>query len=758
MHAPQAPAIIRTDYRPDIDGLRAIAVLSVLAYHLGIAGFSGGFVGVDIFFVISGFLITGIVKRDVEGERFSFYSFYARRARRLMPAMIFIIIACWISAFLMLEPSLMRSFARSALATLAAVSNILFWQESNYFDVAARFKPLLHTWSLSVEWQFYAVWPAFIALALTRAKQWSAPAIIAAVSAASFIATVGLLFIPVPEISDARSATFYLMPFRIFEFGLGALVVWLPTHHKATQRILAEVSFIGGLSLIVFSAMYYTTRSVLPTALPVVGATLAIIGSPGSFSGAILRNRVSAFVGKISYSIYLVHWPLIVFTEYFQFGPLSVSERVILFALSIALGAALYLAIERPFHERGLFRMEPAYAAPALLALSMAAVAAPTALAAYDGIVWRVDGNALGLNADNTKTIVDKSILGRVGCEGACVLNMTTNPNILIVGDSHVDHYSKTLEALGGDHYKFFLAYGPSCFFGSQMASVNVSPGNERVCRESITALQTWTDQGYKFNAIVISQLWSGYLENLTRKSDGTPIRFDGYPDLYDHMLADIDEKYQGYKGKIVIVGRAPNTNLSCYLRPTYLPMHCPRPSLDEFREFRAAYERFAAKTPLDVSFVAPVDTICPEYGDCRIVDDDGHILYTDAHHLSIYGARLIVPKILATIKEKETAVCSQGLKTVLPKPFVSVRGFAYASTTPALTSISDDINHPARSPAILCEDGRSIGQPHIVHEVIGKNGGGTFSHWGDSVIFSASDNSDPNKNGRVYSLVQPND
>ena len=758
MHAPQAPAIIRADYRPDIDGLRAIAVLSVLAYHLGIAGFSGGFVGVDIFFVISGFLITGIVKRNVEVERFSFYSFYARRARRLMPAMIFVIIACWISAFLMLEPSLMGNFARSALATLAAVSNILFWQESNYFDVAARFKPLLHTWSLSVEWQFYALWPAFIALSLTRAKQWSAPAFIAAASAASIIATVGLLFMPVPGVSDARSATFYLMPFRIFEFGLGALVVWLPTHHKASQGLLAEVSSIGGLSLIVFSAMYYTTRSVLPTVLPVIGATLVIIGSRASLSGAILRNRISAFVGKISYSVYLVHWPLIVFTEYFQFGPLSASERVILFALSITLGAALYFAIERPFHELGIFRMEPAYAAPALLALSMAAVAAPTALAAYDGIVWRVDGNALGLNADNTKTIVDKSILGRIGCEGACVLNLTTNPKILIVGDSHVDHYSKTFEALGGDHYQFFLAYGPSCFFGAQMMSVNISSSNQKTCVESISALQAWIDHPYRFDAIIVGQLWSGYLENLIRKSDGLPIHFSGYAQLYDRMLADIAEKYQGFAGKVIFVGRAPNTNLSCYLRPTYLPMHCPRPELDEFREFRAAYERFAAKTSLDVSFVAPVDTICPDYGDCRIIDDDGHILYTDAHHLSIYGARLIVPKILAAIKEREIAVCSQGLKTVLPKPFVSVRGFAFASPAPTLTNISDDMNHPARSPAILCEDGRSIGQPHMVHEVIGKNGGGTFSHWGNSVIFSASDNSDPNKNGRVYSLVQPND
>ena len=175
MHAPQVPVIARTEYRADIDGLRAVAVIAVLLFHLGFPRFAGGFVGVDIFFVISGYLITGIIKTGIEQKRFTLAGFFARRGRRLLPGMFVVIAASSIAAFLMLSPEHLRSFARSAVASVFGVSNILFWQESDYFDLSARLKPLLHTWTLSLEWQFYLVWPAIVAFALSGRTRWAAP-------------------------------------------------------------------------------------------------------------------------------------------------------------------------------------------------------------------------------------------------------------------------------------------------------------------------------------------------------------------------------------------------------------------------------------------------------------------------------------------------------------------------------------------------------------------------------------------------------
>src|SRR4051794_26144027 len=163
------------NYRPDIDGLRAIAVLSVLFYHLGFRGFPGGFVGVDVFFVISGYLITGIIKAELERKAFSFASFYARRARRLLPALFATIGVCALVAILLFTPDHLSAYAASARDAALGVSNIRFWTESDYFDISARLKPLLHTWSLSLEWQFYALWPAFIVAgfaALPRRLPW----------------------------------------------------------------------------------------------------------------------------------------------------------------------------------------------------------------------------------------------------------------------------------------------------------------------------------------------------------------------------------------------------------------------------------------------------------------------------------------------------------------------------------------------------------------------------------------------------------
>jgi peptidoglycan/LPS O-acetylase OafA/YrhL len=638
MHGKIATAGAKTDYRADIDGLRAIAVIAVLLFHLGFPRFGGGFIGVDVFFVISGYLITGMIKADIELGDFSMGRFLARRGRRLLPAMFAVIAATSIAAFLMLSPDHLRSYAGSAVTATLGASNILFWQESNYFDLSARLKPLLHTWTLGVEWQFYLVWPAFTLFAMSGRTLWSAPQLIGAVSAASLVLAIiiGLRW---------PAATFYLMPFRAFEFGIGALLLWLPLIGGA----VAEIVLLGGLALIVFPVLLLDGKVFHNPAMmlfPTLGAALMIAGGTASRVGVVIRNRVAAYLGQISYSLYLVHWPLIVFTEYFYFRPLTTNEAMKLFFISLGVAAILYHVLEAPIHKRRLLNMTPRYAGAVMTAIAAFALFLPALLAIPDGLSWRVDANALGLRDENTKTLVNKEILGHLGCTEPCVFGKEDGPMVLVFGDSHADHFTKMLLSFGGTRYRFHYAGAASCFNGATLTIRPWNPGIAAACAKARETVLGWV-KTYKYKAVIVGQRWFAYGQALAR--DGTVIDIPDQAALENTMLSDVAALLPGFTGPLIITGWAPITNTACYTRPHYLSMTCPTISFVEYELFRKVVAEFKAKSPLKINFVDVAATICPN-GVCRVTDDKGRILYTDSDHLSIYGAELIVPQFLSII------------------------------------------------------------------------------------------------------------
>ncbi len=640
--------------RPDIDGLRAVAVVAVLLYHLGAPGARGGFVGVDVFFVISGYLITKMIVADLDRGSFGFGAFYVRRARRLLPAM-FVAIALTLGAsFLVLGPEPMASLGRSAVAATLGASNVLFWIESDYFDLAARQKPLLHTWSLGVEWQFYAVWPVVLAGARAAAptSKRALPTVVATLGAASLALDVAIArgALTLPSGVDGATTAFYHMPFRVFELALGALVVWAPPARTSAQR---EVSAAAGLAMIVVAIVTFDGRAFFPAAnalLPTVGAALVIWGGEAPAMAAPLRHRATSYVGRISYSVYLVHWPLIVLTEYALFRPLRPAEAVAVGATSIALGALMHHTVELPFHERTVLARAPRFARPALGVIAAALLVWVSARAAASGWPWRLDADALALDPREDRTGVAKDTLGRLDCRGPCEFGDPKSADeILVVGDSHVEHYTKALRDLAGGRYHFFLAYGPSCFFGATMTTRSPLDRVNRQCAASNATLREWLAQ-HTFRAIILSELWSGYREALVHTQTGAPVRFASDDELYARMLHDATALYAGFKGKVVVLGRAPSTNTACYQRPRYLPLRCPEAPLDEHAAFARAFARFAASSELDLAFVDPVDDVCPG-GRCRITDDHGRVLYTDVHHLSRFGAALVVPRVMALVE-----------------------------------------------------------------------------------------------------------
>jgi peptidoglycan/LPS O-acetylase OafA/YrhL len=641
-------------YRPDIDGLRAVAVLSVVAYHYG-ALLPGGFVGVDVFFVISGYLITRQIVDGLATGTFTFRGFYARRARRILPALFVTMIACFGAGFLLFPPQRFSELAASVLAAAFSVSNIYFWQSAGYFDAAAITKPLLHTWSLSIEEQFYLVYPAALLLAF---RAWRASGIVAALVGAGLVSfALTLSFQDGSSVlvawsasarrwfGDGQAAIFYFAPFRAFEFALGGLLVWAPALKRAAAR---EALLGAGLTLIACSVYAYSHKLIYPSwyaLAPCVGAALAIQAGNARYAGWVLKTPVAVRIGLVSYSLYLVHWPVIVFAQHVLFRSLTPYELLAAGLASYLIAETMYRFVERPFRNYRHYpraRILPYGAAVAVSALLV--IGMSHSVRANGGWTWRLNEAALRLTSANAW---ETPHIGRlVDCPSPCEFGDPGGPRVLIVGDSHVDHYTKTLNRLG-HRYRFHLAYGASCFFGATMISRSNEPLG-KACAEANAMLQRRL-RTTEYQAIIISNRWEGYRSFLVRNGQGLTIH--DLDVLFGTMLADIEALYGGFGGPVVIVGYVPNTNTACYLRPMYFDLPCPEIplALDEHDAFKRAFSAFKRTTRLNVSFVDPVDVICPGRS-CRLVDDGGRLLYIDAHHLSIFGAALIVPQILAAI------------------------------------------------------------------------------------------------------------
>ncbi len=333
-------------YRADIDGLRAIAIATVLLDHLDVPGTSGGFVGVDVFFVISGFLITTLIAEAQAAGRFSLAGFYERRMRRIFPALFVVLVATLLAGFALMTPADYEDLGKSAAAAAISGANLFFWSSSGYFAPDADRLALLHTWSLAVEEQFYLLFPA-VMIGLAAAPRLPRRAVLAALAVLSFAWSVA---------TSARwpDAAFYLLPARAGELLLGALVALTPA--PMVSRRAREAMALLGLALIVVAVVVIDPRDPFPSwraALPCLGAAVVIHAGRGgtSLAGRLLALPPMRFLGAISYSLYLWHWPVIVFARYRFVDELDATATVGLAALSVALATLSWWLVERPFRH-----------------------------------------------------------------------------------------------------------------------------------------------------------------------------------------------------------------------------------------------------------------------------------------------------------------------------------------------------------------------------------------------------------------------
>jgi peptidoglycan/LPS O-acetylase OafA/YrhL len=627
-----AAPIAAAAYRPDIDGLRAIAVLSVLLHHLSASVVPGGYVGVDVFFVISGYLITGIISREMAEGRFSFRRFYKRRARRIFPALFAVLAAALIVGYFVLLPSDYAATLRTALGTVAFSSNLVFWYEdAGYFGADTRLNPLLHTWSLGVEEQFYLLFPVFLLACyryLRRQVFWTV-----LVCAAVSLAWAALL------VRTNRTAAFYLSPFRAWELLAGSLLAFgaVPS---VRSRTLREILVAGGLVAILGACLVYSERTIFPglaALVPVLGAVAIIhAGASGTtLASRLLQWRPMVYIGLISYSLYLWHWPLIVLAQYAN-GMDIPAKPYLLFALSVLLASASYHFVEQPFrHGPGVM---PQWALPSTAGfVALVSIFCVVGLV-KNGFADRFDAKVVSL--DKLRLLpVPYSQCFDLPPDRSCLLgHAQSQPDILLWGDSHLVAWAPALDAslLQARRRAVFATFA-ACppLLGMEN---ELKPG----CAAENAAVAKYLIANPKIKTVVLMAFWSTYFRDhgplRMVLQDGA--RIEGIAAAQRSL--DMTRKWLEENGRtVILVGPVPVYDKDV---PAALAVEAltERRALDlsvseqrrKHAPFLAAVDGF--RSGASFRFLDPIPWLCAR--ECEVIKD-GVPLYRDSNHLSVAGA-----------------------------------------------------------------------------------------------------------------------
>ena len=615
-------------YRPDIDGLRALAVIPVVLYHTEFSLFRGGFVGVDIFFVISGYLITTIIHEEILQDRFTVAGFYERRIRRIFPALFTVIFFSTVAAAFTMLPRAFELFGQSVTAATLFAANIYFLTESDYFAPAADTQPLLHTWSLSVEEQFYVLFPLLLVFIYTsfhgRWQKILLPAALISLALSIF----GVHVFP--------SATFYLLPTRGWELLLGSFVALGLFPHPANQHLRNSLSLLG-LSLIVFSILFFTAQTPFPgwhALLPCTGAALIIFAGQGgtSAAGRLLSSQVLVFIGLISYSLYLWHWPVMVFAKQIfpEYRLADIAAAVV--GLSFLLAVLSWKFVEQPFRKKGTPQQQTRLftAAAAVIIVS---TATGIAIDSGQGLPGRFGDTLITLECDldtyNLGTCFLREDQDFSQWQGDnCFLLSGKDSNTLLWGDSFAAHYAPGIKNTQNRIHSNILQYTA----GGCAPAYAYDPPYRPQCKKIAAQINDIITK-YKIRTIIMAAAWKMALDNGL-----------SYQDL--QQTVDTLRK-QGLR--VVIIGQSPRFDRSVQdisNRATILGKSVSQDSI--------AQETTAINTRLQAiagaaDFVDPSVLFCTGR-QCRFKGDKGFYFWDDGH-MTILGSTLAAEYIFSQIQ-----------------------------------------------------------------------------------------------------------
>ena len=613
-------------YRPEIDGLRALAVLPVIFFHAGFRAFSGGYVGVDVFFVISGYLITALILSEERTGAFTIAGFYERRIRRILPGLFAVMFACLPFVWWLMLPSEVKEFSKSVMAVLVFASNILFWREGGYFETPGAFKPLLHTWSLAVEEQYYLLFPLLLLAMLRFARRW-----------------IGLLFAAAAIASLAAAqwsshnhppAAFYLLPTRGWELLLGAYVAWYffkapPTTLAARQRASPanQIGSLSGLGLIAAAVVAYDRDIPYPglyALAPTCGTALLILcANQDTWVGKLLKTRILVGVGLLSYSAYLWHQPLFAFARISSQSELGTGLALLLALASIGCAYLSWRFIEKPFRKKSLLNRRQVLGATGLAGASLLAVA----LIGYqtDGLARRYpehDRALAGLDVYQAGVYVEKRF---VDLE-LKPFDSSGRKKILIVGDSFgQDLVNAVFEGDLASRVQLSTHWIPTqcgnLFLGEEFLG-QIAEDRRAICRNS-----GW------YTGAKLRQLMS-QADAIWIASRWTPWEAQLLPQSVRRLTAE-------FHAPVLVFGPK---NLGRYTirqllaLPEAQRLSYRNPILESQIEINASMKAsIPAGNYLDVS-----ELLCGSAATCPLFTEDGQLVSFDGAHLTQDGARFL--------------------------------------------------------------------------------------------------------------------
>ena len=638
-------------YRREIDGLRALAVLPVMLFHAGFSTFKGGFVGVDVFFVISGYLITGIIIADLDRGRFTLANFYERRARRILPALFVVIAATLPWAYRLLPPKDLQEFSSSVLAVLGFVSNIFFWRKSDYFDTAAELKPLLHTWSLAVEEQFYVLFPLFLAAAYRLGKR----------RLLALMASLAVLSLAAAQFGAIRwqAFTFFLLPTRGWELLIGALLaVACGSGRQAPGgRAAAEVGSLAGMALLLYSVFAFDENTPFPSLYaltPTLGTALLILFAvPQTWVGKVLGARALVGIGLVSYSAYLWHQPLLAFARYSSSDPPTAGVMAGLLVAALLLAVASWRWVEVPVRNKSVIdRRSLVLMALGGAALLGAAGAAGIATQGFSKVRLPPEVRAVLSSAESSPK--------RNECHAH-------GPNYRQPAEACVYHVATARWAVLGDSHAVELAYG----MAEELRPLNIGVRHlsfsacrpRDATREAPNDCSRWTDEAVAsiLSDPTVTDVAVSYRLNaaLFGVHEGV------YPALPDAVPEDVRqgrwEAYRAMLQKLVDAGK----HVTVVLQAPELPKSIDRLAMHgapggqvagvPARWWRArstwVMSRLA-ELPPQVGIVDPAALFCD--ADRCYAARDGIAFYFDDHHMSVAGTRRVAQKILQDMNARQ--------------------------------------------------------------------------------------------------------
>lgn len=631
-------------YRRDIDGLRALAVIPVILFHANLNYFSGGFIGVDVFFVISGYLITSIILSDISENSFTYKKFYERRIRRIVPALYVVMGFCLPFSFFWLSSSDNLDFSKSILSVITFVSNIYFWRSTGYFDTAAEVKPLLHTWSLSIEEQFYILFPAFLIYTLRISRRLT--------NYLLFVFFIAGLLLAQWGSHNNPSATFFLIPTRGWELCMGAFAALYLFNHKPFQNsfIASNILSFTGLILIVFSLYFFSSPQPFPSIyalIPTLGASFIILFSNAqTISGKILGSPPFVGIGLISYSAYLWHQPLFAFARQ---RTLHEPTDQLLFSLSVCALVLAFLTwkfVEKPFRNRDTVRVSTLYN-----------------FAATGAIIF-ISFGLIGYFSDGTffRPInkIENEIRQNYGlsqkCEGNYplpdVCTTSDKPEVLLWGDSNAMHLAQALTA-SNPEAKLVQATMSVC---GPMLDVAPNDNNSKYVEDWSMRCIAFNDSVFAYlkdqssiKYVVLSSAFRQYLNPnwklLTR--DGSKLESRGNAESYFlNTLKSIEEA-----GKIpIVISPTPQDGRNignCILKSVIhkLPTDLCDVSLETAKQTEPIIYEFLTNIGRSYEVIWLSNAICTE-NKCQAVIENTPI-YADAGHLTPAGSALLGRKLV---------------------------------------------------------------------------------------------------------------